>query len=283
MSKLVAELSPNQTKTQLAGQLGISRSDLYYTPKLPKKDIELASSIEQVLVQHPSYGHRRVALELSINKKRVRRVMRLFGIRPKRMRRIPAKPKDCGQEAAAIPNRLLGLVIDHPNHVWVSDFTYLPYFGKFMYLATVVDAFTREVVGWSIGSKHNADLVMAALNDALNKHGKPEIFHSDQGSEYRSDAFQKLLATHSIQLSMSAKGSPWQNGKQESFYSQFKLELGHPEIFPTVGELVEGIAAQIYYYDHKRIHSALKCPPTVFAKRFEMSESNSAKLVRESV
>lgn len=277
MGKLVAELSPRQTKAHLAGELGVSRSDLYYAPKLPRKDMKLVSSIERVLTDHPAYGHRRIALELSINKKRIRRVMRLFGIRPKRMRKIPAKPKDYRQEAASIPNLILGLSITHPHHVWVSDFTYLPYFGKFMYLATVVDAFTRQIMGWSMGTRHDADLVIRALQDALEKHPAPEIFHSDQGSEYRSDAFQNLLATHGIQLSMSAKGSPWQNGKQESFYSQFKLELGHPEIFPSVGELVAGVAAQIYYYGHHRIHTALKCPPAVFAKRFEMSGSTHIK------
>ena len=82
---------------------------------------------------------------------------------------------------------------------------------------------------------------------------------------------------------MSAKASPWQNGTQESFYSQFKLELGHPEIYPTVGELIEGIASQIYYYDHKRIHTALKCPPAVFAERFRLRDLIDTKQEVQSV
>lgn len=277
MGKLVNELSPQQTKTGLAKELGVARSGLYYTPTLPAKDLQLKSDIEAVLAEHKAYGHRRIALALGVNRKRVRRVMRLFGIKPKRSRKHPLKPKDEGHDAMRIQNHLLGLAIDRPNQVWVSDFTYLPYQGKFMYLATVVDAFTRQTMGWSIGSKHNADLVMAALNDALKKHGVPEIFHSDQGSEYRSDDFQNLLASHGIRISMSAKGSPWQNGRQESFYSQFKLELGHPDSFATDGELIAGIAKQIHYYDYRRIHTALKCPPAVFAERFEMSGSTHIK------
>lgn len=270
MSKLVTECAPTQGKASLARECGVSRSSLYYLPKLPEKDMALKSKMEDVLGQHAAYGHRRIALELGINKKRVRRVMKLFGLKPKRMRKIPVKLGDIGQEAMPIPNLLLGLPINKPKHVWVSDFTYLPYFGKFMYLATVVDAFTRQVVGWSMGQRHNADLVMAAIQDAIQKHGVPEIFHSDQGSEYRSEQLLNLLKIHNIQISMSAKGAPWQNGTQESFYSQFKLELGHPEIYPTVGELLEGIASQIYYYDHQRIHTALKCPPAVFAKRYKL-------------
>lgn len=283
MGKLVAELSPKQSKVHIAKELGVSRTGLYYTPKLPEKDLALKSQIEEVLQKHKAYGHRRIALELGVNKKRVRRVMKLFGIRPKRTRKVPHKPKDVGQVAVPIPNLLLGLSITHPNQVWVSDFTYLPYFGKFMYLATVMDALTREIVGWAIGACHNTELVINALQDALRKHPSPDIFHSDQGSEYRSDAFQDLLTTHNIRLSMSAKGSPWENGMQESFYSQFKLELGHPEIFPTVGELIEGIASQIHYYGYQRIHTALKCPPAVFAKRYEMMESQCPELVREGV
>jgi transposase InsO family protein len=95
----------------------------------------------------------------------------------------------------------------------------------------------------------------------------PWIIHSDQGSEYCSQEHLDLLKEYKIQPSMSDKASPWQNGTQESFYSGFKLELGHPEIYPTVGELIEAIAKQIHYYNYLRIHTALRCPPVVFAKR----------------
>jgi transposase InsO family protein len=105
------------------------------------------------------------------------------------------------------------------------------------------------------------------LFNALAQHQVPEFAHSDQGSEYRSDSYLNLLKTFNIKPSMSDKASPWQNSHKESFYSGFKLELGHPECYPSLGELIEAISRQIRYYNHQRIHTALKCPPVVFAQR----------------
>jgi putative transposase len=272
----VNEFSPKQSKSNLARQLCVSRQSLYYKPKLPEKDMRLKAQIEQVLAEHKAYGHRRVAMALQINKKRARRVMNLFGLKPQRKRRkAPNKPRDFNQAPMAIPNLLEGIVIDAPNKVWASDFTYLPYFNQFMYVSTFEDVMTREVVGWDIACNHNTDLVVNALLYALNKRGAPEITHSDQGSEYRSRAYLHLLKSLNIQPSMSAKGSPWQNGYQESFYSSFKLELGHPECYQTTGELIEAIAQQIYYYNNRRIHTALKCPPAVFAQRYAAAQRNT--------
>jgi transposase InsO family protein len=256
-----------ESKTSIARILGISRGALYYRPKLPAKDLLLKAEIEKVMIKHKAYGHRRIALELKVNKKRVRRVMKAFGIKVKRQRKKPFKPKDINQKASIIPNLVLGLTINAPNQVWVTDFTYLPYFGRFVYLATVEDVFTRRVVGWAVANRHCKELVAYALLDAIERHPLPKIVHSDQGSEYRSEDYLNLLKSLGIKPSMSQKASPWQNGYQESFYSGFKLELGHPEIYPTLGELVEAIARQIHYYNHERIHTALKCPPETFAIR----------------
>jgi len=257
-----------ECKTELAKKLGISRGLIYYRPKLPAKDLKLKAEIEKVMITHKAYGHRRIALELKVNKKRVRRVMKLFGIKVKRQRKKPFKPKDLNQTPSIIPNLVTGLAIKAPNQVWVSDFTYLPYFGRFIYLATVEDVFTRRVVGWAVAKRHCKELVAYALLDAIEKQLPPEIIHSDQGSEYRSEDYLNLIKSLGIKPSMSQKASPWQNGYQESFYSGFKLELGHPEIYPTLGELVEAIALQIHYYNHERIHTALRCPPETFAKRY---------------
>ena len=196
--------------------------------------------------------------ELRINKKRVLRVMKLFGLKPKRRRKKPDKPEDLGQAPMAIPNLVQGIIIDAPNQVWVSDFTYLPYYGRFVYLATLEDILTRQVVGWEASVRHNTDLVAQALLNALKHYPAPGISHSDQGSEYRSQIYLNLLKSFNIQPSMSEKASPWQNGYKESFYSGFKLELGHPECCPTLGELIEAIAQQIHYYNNQRIHTALK-------------------------
>jgi len=242
----------------------------------------LKAAIEKVMSIHRAYGQRRIAIELKVNKKRIKRVMKLFGLKVKRKRKIPKKPNDLGRTPMAIPNLVLGLIIGAPQQVWVSDFTYLPHFDRFVYLATVEDVFTRVVVGWAVSTRHNTNLVALALLDAIMSHPAPDIIHSDQGSEYRNGDYLNLLRSLGIKPSMSAKASPWQNGYQESFYSGFKLELGHPECYPTLGELVEAIAQQIYYYNHCRIHTALKCPPAVFAARYQsLKQQNNLTISQE--
>ena len=269
----VNSVSPHKSKKELAKQLSISRQSLYYKPKLPEKDLKLKVEIEKIMAEHKAYGHKRIAIALGINKKRVLRVMNLFSLKPqKRRRKKPEKPKDFGQAPMVIPNLVQGIIIEALNKVWVSDFTYLPYYGKFVYLATLEDVLSRQVVGWEVSVRHNADLVSQALLNGLEHHPAPEICHSDQGSEYRSQNYLNLLKSFNIQPSMSEKASPWQNGHKESFYSGFKLELGHPECYLTLGELIEAIARQIYYYNNQRIHTALKCPPAVFAQRIQQQK-----------
>lgn len=264
--------SPPKTKQQIAMDLGVSRSSLHCQPKLAANDLLLKRNIEKVLSENKAYGHRRIAWHLGINPKRARRAMKLFGLKPKRLSKIPRKPEDIGQEPMAIPNLLLETIIDAPSIAWQSDFAYLPYFGKFIYLAAVIDSFTREILGWRAGTRHTAELISQALLAALAKHPKPRIFHSDQGSEYKSREFIKLLESKTIAPSMSKKASPWQNGKQESFYGKFKLELGHPECCPTIGKLIEAIARQIHYYNNHRIHAALKCSPMLFKQRYQINQ-----------
>lgn len=279
----IQELSPKQSKTALAQDLGISRSSLYYQPILPAKDLKLKVAIEQVLRKHKAYGHRRVALELKANHKRIGRVMKKYGLKPQRKAKLPKKPEDIGQESTGIPNLLQNMVLTAPHLAWQSDFTYLPYFGKFVYLATIIDSFTRKVLSWQLSTRHSRDFIITALMEALEKYPPPQIFHSDQGSEYKSRDCLELLDQHGILPSMSAKASPWENGRQESFYGKFKLELGHPENYHTLGELMEAIARQIYYYNHQRIHSALKCPPETFYQRFLSANTQSLTPATEKI
>lgn len=273
----INQKAPPKSKKELAKELGVSRQSLYYKPRLPLKDMKLKVEIEKVMEKHKAYGHRRIALALSMNKKRILRVMKLFRLKPKRRRKAPFKAKDVNQAPMAIPNLIKGTIIEAQEQVWVSDFTYLPYYGRFVYLATVEDAFTREIVGWELSVRHNADLVSQALLNALKDCSAPKIAHSDQGSEYRSLQYQNLLKASNISPSMSEKASPWQNPCQESFYSNFKLELGHPEAYPILGELAEAIALQIHYYNNDRIHTALKCPPAVFAQRIKKQKVENFK------
>ena len=258
-------------KTKLAKNLGVCRQSLYYKPKLPIKDLELKKQIEEVLAEHKAYGHKRIAIHLGINKKRVLRVMKLFDLSPIRKIKAPLKKQDLKQIEVRNANLITDLTINSPSQIWASDFTYLPYFNnKFLYLATIIDCFTKEIISWNLSSKHSAKFIIEALNEAIAIRTAPKIFHSDQGSEYRSEKLENILKNNKIQFSMSKKSSPWENGFQESFYGKFKLELGHPKCYETTGELMEAIALQIYYYNHKRIHTTLKMPPAVFYQRCQM-------------
>ncbi len=257
------------SKSVICSKMEISVSSLYYKPRLPAKDLELKNQIEAVLQEHKAYGYRRIAIHLGVNKKRVYRIMKLFGIKTKKFKRKPRFKKNKFAVNSS-KNLTLGLVINKPDQVWVSDFTYLSYRQRFLYLATILDAFTREIIAWNISSRHNKELITAALFDAMNKrNSSPQIFHSDQGSEYRSYDLIDILKSKNIKSSMSKKASPWENGKQESFYQKFKFELDDFNDYPDQGELIEAIALQIHYYNHKRIHSALKMPPVVFYQRFK--------------
>ncbi len=256
-----------ETKALLAKRMGISRASLYYVSKQLPKDWKLKAQIESVLSEHPSYGFRRVALRLHLNKKRTQRVMRLFGL--KAYRRRGRKPRKKGIAACIFPNLLKTIVPSKINEVWISDFTYIQYQGTFLYLATVMDIVTREVVGYTVMRSHTVSLVLQAFFSAMLHHPRPMIYHSDNGREYGSRVFLRALTEVGIKISRSAKASPWENGYQESFYSQFKVDLGDPERFKTVGELVYEIHRLIWDYNTARIHSALRMPPRLFAERYQ--------------
>jgi transposase InsO family protein len=250
--------------------IGFSRTHQYYEHKQPVKDWRTKQLIELALRDHPSYGHKRLAIHLKINKKRVLRVMKHFGIKPYRRvtPKIYQKPKD-----SVFPNYLLTEIPLSPGDIYASDFTYLKYRGKWLYVATVIDLYTREIVGVSILNTHTTQLVINALSAAILHRAPPRIIHSDQGSEYTSKDYASLVQSLRIQQSMSAPGCPWENGYQESFYKGFKMDLGDPNRFATLGELVAGIYQTIGYYNQRRIHSALKVPPSVFAQKYQLELS----------
>lgn len=252
---------PNQAKV-----LSVSKSTLYYKRKKPVEDWDIKQKIEGVLHEHPSYGHRRIALALSLNKKRINRVMKLYGIKPyRRHRKLWKRVKSKDYEV--FPNLLLDTKLVGMNHIWVTDFTYLFYKDRFIYVATVMDIYNREIVGACVLANHTSALVLQALVAALMDHPKPDIIHSDQGSEYTAKIFQNFCKSAGISISMSAKGSPWQNGYQESFYDKFKVDLGDPSRFNDLGELVYEIYHTIFVYNTTRIHSSLKMSPREFAKK----------------
>jgi transposase InsO family protein len=273
------ELFPKKvTKTELAASLGVSRSSLYYQPKRPALDLEMKSQIESVLVDNPSYGHKRIAIELKLNKKRIRRIMKKFNLKPYRRRsKKPYKKDDLNKPPTKYLNLIKNFCPIRPDIVWVTDFTYIEFQGRFIYLATVMDLFTREIIGWNISRFHNKELVIGALLNALSKAESPPLYiHSDQGSEYDAADYEKLCETNKIQISMSKKASPGENAFQESFYSTFKLDLGKTDQFETLGELIEALHLQIHKYNNKRIHTKLKMSPKQFREQYLKRTINRA-------
>lgn len=197
--EMVRTLKIKVNKTRLAKELGVSRSSLYYKRRREEIDLELKKQIEAVMIDHKDYGHKRIAMHLKMGHNRIRRVMKKFGLKPYRRRAKRFKKiKDQEKPPTGIPNLVESLLenklLVRPKQVWCTDFTYIRFQGKFIYLATIIDLFTREIVG----RFHNRFLVIGALEDAVIHYGVPEIVHSDQGSEYDSEdfiAFVKIIGT----------------------------------------------------------------------------------------
>lgn len=228
-----------------------------------------------MLEVNPSYGHRRIALELHIGKKRVRRVMKTYGIKPYKRKGRWKKRRDERREPQPYPNLIKGTCPIVSRTVLVGDFTHIIHQRKILYVATYMDLFTREIVGWHVSSRHTKELVLEALLDAIKTLGKiPRIVHTDQGSEYCSKENISFLESMGIQISMSKKASPWENGYQESFYDNFKTDLGLEfERFETMGELIEAIAQTLHYYNTQRIHTVLKMSPVQFREKSQKKDA----------
>lgn len=255
--------APAMTGAARAKMLGCARATLYYKSTLQAKDETLRRRIEEVLREHRSYGHKRIATHLGINKKRIRRVMKKFGIKPyrrhgRRYRRV--KPQD-----QHYPNLLQLVTPTYEGCVWAADFTHLLFRGKHIIVATTIDLFSRKVVGASVSTSHPSRIVMQAFANGILTNGRPAIFHSDNGSEYHAKSFRQLLTNLGVAISRSKKGCPWENGYQESFYNQFKVDLGDPNRFTSLGELTAAIYETLHDYNTTRIHSALRMPPMQFA------------------
>lgn len=259
------------TKTELARKLGVSRQSLYYKPKKPALDQQDKGKILAVMAEHTAYGARRIAWALGMNRKKIKRLMRLHGLKPKLRRGFrPAKLDDLGRPETQVENILKVICPIRPNVVWAGDYTYIWFIDRSWYVATAIDVYTREIVGWHIANHHTTSLIIDAFQDAVRRTGTtPKYFHSDQGSEYVSGAYESLLQSYGTESSHSRKGSPWQNGVQESFYNNFKLELGDVRRFDHVGQLVEAVHHQIYYYNHNRIHSAHRMSPVRFRQNLQ--------------
>lgn len=267
LSIIIFEKVPEATKSLISNLLSICRTGWYKNNrKLETKDEILKTQILSCLQLNPAYGHRRIAIELGVGKNKVRRVMRLFKIKPYKRKARWVKRRDYGKPDSGYHNLIKGSCPIRPGVILVGDFTRIPYKGGIIYVATFMDLFTREIIGFNISTRHTSELVINAIFDAIKTLGRmPVIVHTDQGSEYNCRQYLELLKRFGIQISMSKKGSPWENGYQESYYDNFKTDLGlEIERFETVGELIEAIYLTINYYNNKRIHLALKMPPKKF-------------------
>lgn len=235
---------------------------------------------------NPYYGVERFAIDLEWSEEKARRIRNLAGItaakRSKKHRNKSFPPE------ITVPDNALKPYIEYKDMerpwtgasfnkiasesgAWAQDFTHINYRGVWVYLATVVDLLTRRILGWSVGLRHTKELVHDALMDALSDNPAPPILHDDQGSEYLSHKMRETCERHNIQLSCSDPGNPWQNGFQESLYRGLKDELGNTNRFGSVEELYEAIAGTIYYYNHKRIHTALKMPPVSYHEKLMLA------------
>ncbi len=253
-------------KALRAREIGVSRGSLYYQPKMPERDWKLKCKIEEVLRTpgKQSYSSPRIALELKRNHKVIERVMKIFGIKAYRRRGKKPERKPISVE---YPNLLLSTMPLWRGHVWAADFTEIWWKTRKIYLATVIDLYTREIVGMAVSLHKGVQLTAAALWDALLHNPRPFIFHSDNGSEYRAKAFAEILTGFGTLVSRSAPGCPWENGYQESFYDKWKTDFGDPNRFDSFGELISEVYQSIWIYNNERIHSSLKMSPVQFASK----------------
>ena len=253
-------LSDDYSISLVCDLLGCSRSSYYYQPKL-QAETGVKSAIEKVASEWPTYGYRRVTKQLhrqewDINKKRVQRLMREMGLLAKTKRKV-RKTTNSEHDFPRYPNLVLGLEIVRPDQVWVSDITYIRLRYEFVYLAVIMDVFTRNIRGWHLGRGLDQSLTLIALDRALAEH-KPEIHHSDQGIQYAATAYIQMLLAVDAEISMAECGEAWQNGYAERLIRTIKEEEVDLSDYEDYNDAVFQLGRFLSdVYMHKRIHSSL--------------------------
>jgi len=258
---------------RLTGQLlGLDSRNIYHQrSKLELRDQLVKDQIDKSFKDNPAYGHRRLAIELKYNKKRINRVMKKYGLKPPRLwyqkKFLTKSELKYGDQFTNLIKDIKTDKIDI-NQIWSSDLTYIKYKGEFIYLAAIKDLSSHEIVSAELGNQHNADLVIKTLKQAYEKHKTmPKIFHTDRGKEFLNKKCITHCQTHNICMSVSNPGSPWQNSQIESFWSRFKAESGDLNRFEDLGELTEYIYGYIHYYNHNRIITKLKMSPVSYKQQ----------------
>jgi putative transposase len=240
--------------------LGLARSGIYRAkPAANDNDLAMMRRLDELFVAHPFLGSRRMAAMLRaegrpINRKRVQRLMRLMGIvalgpKPRTTRPAPGHK--------IYPYLLRGLVIDRPNQVWASDITYIPMARGFLYLVAIIDWTSRAVLAWRLSNTMDLTFCLDALEEALARFGKPEIFNSDQGSQFTSTAFTGRLEAASVRISMDGRGRWLDNVFIERLWRSLKYEEVHLKAYADGREARASISAWIAFYNCRRPHQAL--------------------------
>src|SRR4051794_37541654 len=228
-------------------------------PRSVREDLAIMALIDRHYLARPYYGSRRMAAWLAtqghrVNRKRVQRLMRLLGLAAIYQRPNTSKP------AAAhkiYPYLLRGLAIERVNQVWCSDVTYIPMAKGFVYLVVIMDWVSRAVLAWRVSNTLGADFCVGALEEALSRYGWPEIFNTDQGSQFTSDDFTGTLKRRGIMISMDGKGRCMDNIFVERLWRSLKYEEVYLHAYATVAEAKAGIDAWLDFYNIERQHQSL--------------------------
>jgi len=246
--------------SQQAKAVGISRGSVYYLPRpVSEKDLELMRQIDRLHLEYPFAGTRmlRDLLKLDgyeVGRKHVATLMKRMGIEALYRKPRATKP---GAGHKVYPYLLRNLPIDRPNQVWAMDITYIPMARGFVYLAAVVDWFTRRVLSWKVSITMDTHFCLDAVEEAIQRYGLPEIMNSDQGSQFTSQAFIGLMKKHDIRISMDGKGSWRDNVFVERLWRSVKYEDVYLRAYETVSAVRAGLSRYFNFYNGRRPHSSL--------------------------
>jgi putative transposase len=251
----------------------VSRAGFYrFPPARQEEDMELRDAMQRIALEFPSYGWPRMTKELqrrgwAVNHKRVYRLMREDNLLCLRKRKFIITT-DSNHPFAIYPNLAAGMKLTDVNQLWVSDITYIRLLLEFVYLAVILDAFSRRAVGWTLGRNLETELTLRALRMALERR-RPSpglVHHSDRGVQYAAKDYVDVLTQHGIEISMSRRGNPFDNAICESFMKTLKYEQVYREDYRIFEEAEAGIEYFLdEVYNEKRLHSALGfLPPTEF-------------------
>ncbi|PKP67222.1 MAG: IS3 family transposase [Alphaproteobacteria bacterium HGW-Alphaproteobacteria-5] len=258
--KWIEPKHPHLSVARQCQLLGLSRSVFYYKAvPLSERDEKLMRMIDEQYTKQPTYGSRRMAVWLRreghmVGRKHVRRLMRLMGLetiyqRPKTSVAHPAHKK--------YPYLLRGMNINRPNQVWATDITYIPMYRGFMYLVAVIDWYSRKVLSWRLSNTLETDFCVEALQEALEKYGTPEIFNTDQGSQFTSDDFINVLEEKNIRISMDGRGRWIDNVFVERLWRSLKYEDVYLKAYETGKALREGLKTYFMLFNKERPHQSL--------------------------